>query len=63
MSWGKNSFSCVALHQRPCLRVPSRLHDLILFDGCIISMYEDVQGKNSRLATIVNARPRVAVPG
>lgn len=27
-----------------------RLHDLILFDGCIIWMYEDVQGKNSRLA-------------
>lgn len=45
MSWGKNSFSCVALHQSPCLRVSLRLHDLILFDGCIISMYEDVQGK------------------
>lgn len=49
-SLGAKTLSCAALHQSPCLRVALRLHDLILFDGCIIWMYEDVQGKNSRLA-------------
>lgn len=49
-SLGAKTLSCAALHQSPCLRVALGLHDLILFDGCIIWMYEDVQGKNSRLA-------------
>lgn len=40
-----------------------RLHDLILFDGCIIWMYEDVQGKNSRLAHAARGRRSRGQPG
>lgn len=60
MLLGQKLFSCAALHQSPCLRVALRLHDLILFDGCIISMYEDPQGRKIPAWLML---PRVTVPG
>lgn len=44
-SLGQKLFPLLRCIRARALRVALGLHDLILFDGCIIWMYEDVQGK------------------